>query len=76
MLETHSVCNDENAWADNFRGHAFFLHGTSSFRGVLIAHLGSKSFVVKNKRNDDVGHILMHGITIDDSDYILINEMR
>ena len=75
MLETHSVCNDENAWADNFRGHAFFLHGTSSFRGVLIAHLGSDSFVVKNKRNDDVSRILKLEVTTSDIDCVLVNPL-
>ena len=50
-----------------------FLHGTSNSRGVLIAHLGSKSFVVKNKRNDDVGRILILDASIDCTDYILVN---
>ena len=73
LQETHSISNDENAWADDFKGQVFFSHGTSNSRGVLIAYLGSKSFVVKNKRNDDAGRILILDASIDDTDYILAN---
>ena len=52
---------------------SFFSHGTSNSRGVLIAYFGSKSFVVKNKRNDDAGRILILDTSIDDIDYILVN---
>ena len=73
LQETHSISNDENAWADNFKGQAFFSHGTSNYRGVLIAYLGSKSFVVKNKRNDDTGRILILDASSGGTDYILVN---
>ena len=73
LQETHSISNDENTWADDFKGQVFFSHGTSNSRGVLIAYLGSQSFVVKNKRNDDAGHILILNVSIDDTDYILVN---
>ena len=59
LQETHSISNDENAWADDFKSEDFFSHGTSKSRSVLIAYLGSKSFVVKNKRIDDAGGILI-----------------
>ena len=48
LQETQSISNDENAWADDFKGLVFFLHGTSNSRGVLIAYLGS-SFLLKIK---------------------------
>ena len=73
LQETHPISNDENAWADDFKGQVFFSHGTSNSGGVLTAYLGSKSFVVKYKRNDDTGHILMLDASIDDTDYILVN---
>ena len=71
----NNICNDKNAWADNFKGQAFFLDGTSSFRGVLIAYLGSDSFVVKNKRNDDVSRILKLELTTSDTDCLLVNPL-
>ena len=73
LQETHSISNDENAWADDFKGQVFFSHRTSNSRGVLVAYLGSKSFVVKNKRNDDDGRILILDVSIDDTDYILVH---
>ena len=70
LQETHSVFNDENAWADHFKGEVFFLmvHPTP-----VITCLGSKSLAVKNKRNDGPGRILILDITIDNTDYILRN---
>ena len=50
LQETHSVSDDENAWADDFKGQVFLSHGTSNSCVVLIAFLGFKSFVVKNKK--------------------------
>ena len=50
-----------------------FSQGASISCVVLIAYLGSKSFVVKNKRNDDTGRILILDVSIDDTDYILVN---
>ena len=73
LQETHSISNDENGWADNFIGQVFFSHGASNSGGVLIAYLGSRAFVVKNKRNDDAGRILILDVTIDDTDYFLVN---
>ena len=73
LQETHSISNEENAWADDFKGQVFSSHGSSNSRGVLIAYLGSQSFVVKNKRNDDTGRILIFNASIDDNDYILVN---
>ena len=73
LQETHTISNDENAWADDFKGQVFFSHGTSNSRGVLITYLVSKSFVVKNKRNNDAGRILILDASIDGTDYILVN---
>ena len=73
LHETHSISDDENSWADDSEGQVIFSHGTSNSRGVLVVYLGSESFVVKNKINDDAGHILILDVTIDDNDYILVN---
>ena len=73
LNETDCISNDENVCADDFKDQVFFWHGTFNSRGVLIACLGSKSFVVKNKRNDDAGCILILDASGDDTDYILVN---
>ena len=58
LQEKHSISNEENAWADDFKGQVFLSHDTSNSCGVLIAYLGCKSFVIKNKRSGDAGRIL------------------
>ena len=73
LQETHSISNDEKAWAGDFKGQLFLSHGTSNSHGALIAYLGSKSFVAKNKRNGDAGQILIVNASIDNTDYILVN---
>ena len=74
LQETHSKSNDENAWADDFKGQVFFSHGTSKSHDALIVYLGSKSFVVKNKRwTLMLVVILILDVSIDDTDYILVN---
>ena len=50
-----------------------FSHGIFNSCSILISYLGSKSFVVKNKKNDGKGRILILDVTIDDNDYILVN---
>ena len=52
---------------------SFFSHGIFNSCSALISYLGSKSFVVKNKKNDGKGRILILDVTIDDNDYILVN---
>ena len=44
LQETHSVFDDENSWADDFKGRIFFSHGTANSHGVSIAYLGAKIF--------------------------------
>lgn len=63
---------NENPRAGDFKYQVFFSHGTSSSGGVLMTYLRSKSFVVKNKRNE-AGRILILDVTIDETDYISIN---
>ena len=67
----------KNGWEDDFKSQVFFfLHGASNSRGVLIAYFIFcifKSFVVKNERNDDAGRILIRDVSIDNTDYILVN---
>lgn len=49
----HSLSDDENAWADGFKGQLLSSHGITNSRGVLIAYLDSKSFTDKKRINDD-----------------------
>lgn len=43
---------------------SLFSHGTYKSCGVSIAYLRSKSFLVKNKRNDDADRISILDVTM------------
>ena len=60
-------------WQDNFKGKSSYWQGKSHCCGVLIAYLGNKTFVVKNKIIYVCGCLLVLDVTIDNQDYILIN---
>ena len=68
LQETHSVSDNKNAWNDDFKGQAFFSHGTSNSWGVVITYLGSRCFVVKSKSNNHAGRISIPEFIIDDTD--------
>ena len=73
LQETHSAFDTEKQWNDEFKGQLYFSHGKTNSCGVLIAFYGSINVVVKNQMNDDNGRILILEVTVDDTEYLLIN---
>ena len=57
----------------DFKGQIFFSHGKSNSCGVLIAYFGTGTFTVKKQQTDKEGRILILDVSINDSEYILIN---
>ena len=51
----------------------FFSHGKSNSCGVLTAYFGTETFTVKKQQTDKEGCILIPDVSINDSEYILIN---
>ena len=51
----------------------FFSHRKSIFCGVLIAYFGTGTFIVKKQQTDLEGRILILDVSINYSEYILIN---
>ena len=51
----------------------FFSHGKSNSCGVLSAYLGTGTFTVKKQQTDKEGRILILDVSINDSEYFLIN---
>ena len=51
----------------------FFSHGKSNSCSVLIAYFGTGTFIVKKQQTDKEGCILILAVSINDSEYILIN---
>ena len=50
-----------------------FSHGKSNSCSVLIAYFGTGTFMVKKQQTDKEGRILILPVSINDSEYILIN---
>ena len=72
LQETHSNSRVEQKWKEDLEG-PFFSHGKSNSCGVLIAYFGTGTFIVKKKQTDNEGRILILDVSINDSEYILIN---
>ena len=68
LQETHSSIDTEKQWNDDFKGHG----KTNSFV-VPFAFYSNVNIVVKNQFNDDNGRILILEVTIDDTEYLLLN---
>ena len=52
---------------------SFFSHWKSNSCGVLTAYFGVGTFTVKRQQTDKEGRILILDVSINDSEYILIN---
>ena len=73
LQETHSSMYDEKKWNDEFKGKLFFSHGQSNSCRVAIGFIGSRSFEVSNKKQDESGGILILDVKPSDDDLLLID---
>ena len=71
--ETHSNSKVEQKWKEDFHGKVFYSHGKTNSCGVLLAYFGTEKFTVKKQQTDLNGRILILDVSINDSEYILIN---
>ena len=74
MQETHSSVETEKQWNDEFKGQLYFSHGKTNSCGVLTGFYGNTNVVIKKQLNDKNGRILILEVTIDDTEYLLINK--
>ena len=63
----------EQKCKEDFKGHVFFSHGKTNSCGVLTAYFGKETFNVKKQETDKEGRILILDVSVNDSEYILIN---
>ena len=63
----------EQNWKEDFRGKVFLSQGKTNSCGVLIAYYGTEKFTVKKQQADHSARILTLNVSINDSEYILIN---
>ena len=73
LQETHSNSKIEQKWKEDFKGQVFFSHGEINSYGVLIAYFGTEIFFVNKQETDKEDRILILDVSINDSEYILIN---
>ena len=73
LQETHSNGKIESKWKEDFKGQVFFSHGKINSCDVLIACFGKETFFVNKKETEKEDRILILDVSINDSEYILIN---
>ena len=73
LQETHSSKVTEKIWSDEFNGNLFFSHGKTNSCGVLVGFYGNINYFVKKKLSDNSGRILALDVTINGTEYLLIN---
>ena len=71
LQEIYSDSKVEQKWKED--SNFFFSHGKSNSCSVLIAYFGTGTFTVKKQQTDKEGRILILDVSINDSEYILIN---
>ena len=71
--EIQSSSKVEQKWKEDFKGRVFFSHGKTNSCGVLTTYLGKKTFNVKKQETNKEGRILILNVSVNDSEYILIN---
>ena len=73
LQETHSSKVTEKIWSDEFNGDLFLSYGKTNSCGVLVGFYGNINYSVKKKLSDNSGRILVLDVTIDGTEYLLIN---
>ena len=70
---THSSSKVEQKWKEDIKSHVFFSNGKTNFCSVLTAYFGKETFNVKKQEIDKEGRILILDVSVNHSEYILIN---
>ena len=70
LQETNSTISDEGKRKDQFSGRFLF---TPYFKLLLITFFGKNKICVNSHITDKYGRILILNVTIDGSEYILVN---
>ena len=73
LQETYSSVETEKQWNDEFKGQLYFSHDKTNSCGTLTRFYGNINVVVKKLLNDKNGRILILEVTIDGTEYILVN---
>ena len=73
LQKTHSSVKNEKVWSDEFKGQLFFFHCKTNSCGVAIGFVGTKALNILNIKRNNLGHILVIEVKIDNFVFVLIN---
>ena len=73
LQETYFSKITKIVWSDEFNGDLFFAHGKTNSCGLLVRFYGNIIYSIKKKLSDNNGRILVLYVTIDGTEYLLIN---
>lgn len=73
IQETHSTKEIEHLWRSEWGAQMLFSHGTSAARGVIIALRPGLHAVLKLKKSDDLGRILVAYVEIQNETFCIEN---
>ena len=73
LRETRSNSKVEQKWKEDFKRHVFFSHGKTNSCVVLTTYFRKETFNVKKQEIDKEGRILIFDVSVNDSEYVLIN---
>ena len=73
LQETYSNSKKEQKWKEDFHGKVLLSHRKTNSCVILIAYFGTEKFTVKKQQTDHSGRNLILDVSINDSEYILIN---
>ena len=73
LQETYSTPEVEAFWKTQWKGKAFFAHGTNHSCGVLILIREDLEFELKSVNQDHEGRSIIIDVVVQGSDYVFAN---
>ena len=73
LQETYSTHEVEAFWKTQWKGKAFFAHGTNHSCGVMILIREDLEFELKSANQDHEGHSIIIDAVVQGSDYVFAN---
>ena len=73
LQQTHSLKVTKKMWSDEFNGDLLFSNRKTNSYGVLFGFYGNVNYSVKKKLSDNSGRILVLDVSIDSTEYNLVN---
>ena len=73
LQETHSTCQTQKQWKEEWGGEIFFSHGKSNARGVCIMFRKGYDFEIIKQVSDTSGRFILLKIKVQGVNYVILN---